>query len=1291
MLDQFGEASSVYNMPITYNFEDLDLDVFQKAFMELMERHESLRTTIVTVEGQPRQKINRLSDFKPAFSIACIDLRNVADNAKVFDRICAEESAKPFNLEKGPLVRPVLFRMTDRQYIFLLNHHHIISDAWSLRVMENDFSNIYAALLTKGYNDLPALPIQYKDYTAWQNELLRNDHFKESRAYWLNEFSGELPVLDMTYERPRPAVKTYNGGKVALMTDLRTKEALKQTCMKQDASVFMGLLACINVLLYRYTGQQDIVIGTPYAGRDQGELEDQVGFYVNTLAIRTKFRKEWTFAELLAAVKRKTMEAYEFSSYPFDVLVDQLQLAQDLSRMPLFDVMLSIQHVQAEKRAERTNENSILYSTVGGTSKFDLTFTVDELDKGLLVEIEYNTDLFSKERIERLAMHFSNLLAAAGTTPGLPLYKYLLFTPAETKKLLNGLHGPTVDYPYYKTLPALFEEQVAKTPEQVAIVYGDMQLTYQQLNRHANQLAYHLQTNYAIKRNDLVGVMLQRTEWMPVVLLAILKSGGAYVPYDPAYPADRVLFMINDSRCRLLITDNVLPEIRAQFKDLPVLDLSELKQQIAHHPADNLPATSSFEDLAYIIYTSGSTGLPKGVELTHRNAVALVCWAQAEYEASVYDIVYAVTSYCFDLSVYEIFFSLCSGKKLRILESGLSIPDWIEQDRNVLVNTVPSVVQHLLNQGMSWENVSVLNMAGEPIPLPVKERLNIETMEVRNLYGPSEYATYSTCYRFGQEHSIIPIGKPLQNTQVYILDDMLNLVPEGTKGEICIAGEQLAMGYINRTQLTSERFVPNIKDPAKKMYRTGDLGRWLPDGNIEFFGRKDYQVKVRGYRIELGEIENTMNRYPGVEESAVIVRQVANENNLCAFYTGKMDTEGLHQHLASMLPSYMMPAQLTYLEAMPLTPNRKIDRKALQLPQYMQGSEKEDTVVMPSNPLEEKLVEIWREVLERDRVSVKDNFFKIGGHSLKATLVASRLYREFGKQIRIRDIFTYPTVEKLAEMLNGIDAVKTLPPVNKKVNARAEVNIDIQVDGLSKAGGHVVRLNKYVEHAAPMLLIPSVVGLPEMFAGLAENLEGQFNCYGLRYPGIDGGAMPETIPSIARHVYKELSMLPPADHLVIAGYSMGALIAFELAKVLEQKGMNVKLVLLDKDCKTEKSAFSQSLPEADSPETLFGVDIARWVKQQRGLDFHKLKTAFRHHMVALDEYIIDGKVNAELITFEANFSTTRTQMQLWSRYTNGHFEHHLLACDHQSLLNYENTEIIAGILKEVFVADKVGR
>ncbi|HEY0018395.1 MAG TPA: amino acid adenylation domain-containing protein, partial [Longimicrobium sp.] len=1035
-LDQLEPGSAFYNLPAARRLRGpLDVRALERALGEVVRRHEALRTVFRGGEGDDPVQV-ALAAPEP-YVIPTLDLRAGAPEARegALARLATQDTERPFDLAEGPLFRVTLVRLADEDHALLLCMHHIVSDGWSMGVLFREVGALYAAFRRGEPSPLDELPVQYADYAVWQREHLRGDALEEQLAYWRERLAGAPTLLELPTDRPRPAVQGHRGALLNVMYGPALRDGLQALARREGATLYIVLLTAFQVLLSRYARQEDVVVGSPIAGRTRAEVEGLIGFFVNTLVIRTDLRGDPSFRALLARVREEVMGAYERQDVPFEKLVEELRPERSMSHSPLFQVMFALQNVAAgELELEGVEMGEVQGES--HVAKFDLTVAVEEVDEGLRVWVEYDTDLFDAATIHRMLGHFRLLLEGVAGGADARISALPLLTAPE-RELLYGWNRTEAPYRREALIHQRFEEQAARTPSRTAVVFGEDELSYAALNGRANRLAHRLRA-YGVGPGVPVGICLERTPDLVAGMLAVLKAGGVYLPLDPAYPSERLAFMVRDAGAPVLLTQERLAGRVSPAPERVVLVDGGAGEGAPADDRDPPPSAAS-ADLAYLIYTSGSTGRPKGVQIEHRNAVAFLEWAAEVFPDEVLQGVLASTSVSFDLSVFEIFLPLGRGGCVILAENALQLGALPARGRVTLVNTVPSAGAELVRLGAIPPSVRVVNLAGEALPRELANALYAHTTahSVYNLYGPSEDTTYSTfaCMAAG-EAGAPSIGRPISNTRVYLLDPGMALVPVGIPGELYLAGDGLARGYLGRPGLTAERFVPDPFSPAPgaRLYRTGDLARWTPDGSLDYLGRIDHQVKVRGFRIELGEIESVLSTHPAVRDVVVLAREdVPGDRWLVAYVVWRQGAAGdpgaLREHVRAALPEYMVPGAVVVLDRLPLTPNGKVDRRALPAPERGGSA----AVYAPRTPVEEVLAGIWGEVLGVERVGARDDFFDLGGHSLIATRVLSRVRRVLGVELPLRTLFWHPTVEGLAleveRVQRGESGATLLPPV----------------------------------------------------------------------------------------------------------------------------------------------------------------------------------------------------------------------------------------------------------------------
>jgi amino acid adenylation domain-containing protein len=1017
----------------------LDVEALRKALDKIVARHEVLRTNFVPVDGNPVQIV---ADSW-ILDLPVIDLKRCSDAARDVEvqRLLQATIERPFDLFQDLKLRALLIAVADGEHIFVTVRHHVASDGWSSGIFWRELAAFYEAFSKGTPNPLPDLPIQYADYAVWQRQRLQGEILKSQLGYWKEQLSA-IPVLRLPTDRPRPAIQSYEGAKETLVFSETLSDQLKALSRSTGVTLFMTLLAAFQTLLYRYTGQEDIAVGSPIAGRTRSETEGLIGFFVNTLVLRTDLSGDPSFRELLARVRAIAIGAYERQDVPFEKLVEELNPERNLGQTPLFQVMFALQSVPVET----LEIPSLTVSSVEidrHTTKFDLFLAVSEEPRGLEVRAEYSTDLFDAATIERMLSHFRTLLDGIVANPEQRISELPILTEAEKHQLLVEWNNTAIAHPKDKCIHELFEAQVEKSAEAVAVIFEEQKMTYRELNQRANQLAHYLQS-FGVGPETMVGVCLERSIEMIVALLGILKAGGGYVPLDPEYPKERLRFMLDDTRIPVLLTQQKLIE-KLPACSARTVCLDRDREEIASESKENPENEATTENLAYVIYTSGSTGKPKGVMIEHGSTAAFLFWAHNTYTPQDLHCVLASTSICFDLSIFEIFAPLTSGAKVVLAENAITLPELPDHLEITLINTVPSAINELTLFKRIPASVQTINLAGERLSTKLVQQIFEKTHanQVFDLYGPSEATTYST-WTSRTADGPETIGRPILNTQIYILDNHLNLMPIGVPGEIYVGGAGLARGYWNRPELTAEKFIvnPYSNGSGTRLYKTGDLGCYLRDGNIEFLGRIDNQVKVRGYRIELGEIEEVLGQHPGVHENAVIVREdTPDDKRLVAYVVQSQDrvpaVNELRSFLKQKLPEYMVPSAIVALDALPLMPNGKVNRNGFPAPDQSRP-ELEQSYQAPRTPAEEMLVEIWAEVLKLNRIGIHDNFFDLGGHSLLATQVISRIRRALQVEMPLRSCFEIPTIAGLAERVNQIQykaqglQIPPLLPVSRK-------------------------------------------------------------------------------------------------------------------------------------------------------------------------------------------------------------------------------------------------------------------
>ncbi|NEQ79121.1 MAG: amino acid adenylation domain-containing protein [Moorea sp. SIO2I5] len=1006
----------------------LDIAALEQSLNEIVRRHESLRTSFKIVEGQSLQVIaSNLS-----LSIPLIDLQKLPETEQKTElqRLATEQQQKPFDLTQIPLIRWTLIKLREQEHVLLYTMHHIIGDGWSWGVLIGELSALYQAFSTGKPPSLPQLPIQYIDFAVWQRQELQGQKLESQLSYWKQQLENAPPLLQLPTDRPRPPVQTYRGTRQSFLLNKSLTEALKAIGRDTGTTLFMTLLTAFKILLYRYTGQKDIIVGSPIANRNQAEIEGLIGCFVNTLVLRTTFSGNPTFKELLGQVRKMMMGAYANQDFPFEKLVEELQPERDVNYNPLFQVLFALQNTPKVKM-ELPGLTITPFEVESTSALFDLHLDITETNSGLECFWEYNTDLFDAARIRRMSGQFQTLLEAIAANPQQRVDQLPLLREAEKHQLLVEWNQTQVPYPKDTCIHQLFEGQVEKTPDAVAVVFEQQQLTYRELNQRANQLAHYLR-KLGVKPEVLVGICVERSLEMLVGVLGILKAGGAYVPLDPAYPQERLAYMLSDSQVSVLLTtENLskkLPEHQAH-----VVELDTDWELILHESSKNPLTEVKSENLAYVIYTSGSTGKPKGVMVVHRGlcnlAEELIRLFQVQSDSRVLQFV----SLSFDVSISEIAMALCSGATLCLGTSASLLPGQalmqLLRKQAITHISLPSTVLAVLPTE-ELPDLHTIIVGGEACSTELVAKWS-KNRSFFNAYGPTESTVTATVYECKDPSQKPPIGRPLANTQIYILDSQGQPVPIGVPGELNIGGVGLARGYLNRPELTAQKFISNpfSNKSGDCLYKTGDLAQYLPDGNIEFLGRIDNQVKIRGFRIELGEIEAALLQHPAISEVVVLLREDhPGDKRIVAYLVFNQEQvptiNQIQNFLKNKLSNYMMPSAFVVLEVLPLTANGKLDRHALPAPKGR--PQLEEAYVMPQTEAERVIVAVWQEILQLEKVGINDNFFGIGGHSLLLIKIQAKLNEIFGKELSIINLFKYPTIKELAQYLsNKNDIEKT--------------------------------------------------------------------------------------------------------------------------------------------------------------------------------------------------------------------------------------------------------------------------
>ncbi len=1272
-------SNTSYNMPMILELTGkVDVGKVEKAMQAIIQKHEAFRTSFHMDEANIVQKIQDEVIFQLGY-------QDISSNDEMEKYI--SEWIKPFDLEKAPLMRADIIKNGEK-YILLLDMHHIISDGTTMSILGEDFAKAYQEIA------IGSESVQYKEYAEWENQQKQTGKLEKQAEYWKKEFEGEIPILEIPMDGKRGKVEDSEGESIKFEIHETTVKRLKATAASMGGTLYMMLMAGYSILLSKYSGQEDIVVGSPIAGRSHAQMEKIAGMFVNNLAIRTQPEGEKSIKDYLLDMKKKLLGAYENQEYPYEKLIEDLKIKRDLSRNPLFDTMLILLNMDM-KEVVLPNISIKPFHLNNKKAKLDITLIVVDAKDRLICEVEYRSKLYNKETITQMMEYYVSILNNISIMQDKAIKEIELLKPDEKQQLLAQFNNTKADYDKGKTLVELFELQVKKNPQKIALVWGDKQLTYQELNEKADKVSGHLRTKN-IKPDDIVGVMVERSLNMYIAILGILKSRGAYLPLDPEYPIDRITYMLEDSKAKLLLTSEAFAQ------SIPFSgEILCIENALVNETADiSISEENSLRDLsktlAYVIYTSGSTGKPKGVMIEHQAVNNLIKGMTDSIDFSSDKAILALTTIGFDMSIPEVLIPLIKGVKIVIgdenVQKDLSLIKEIITKNNIdILHMTPSRLKMLLaDEDLDFmKNVKEIITGAEAVPEDLVNALQKRTnAKIYNMYGPTEATVWATCADLTKS-SIVHIGKPMANTRIYIVDKDNRLQPIGIPGEICIAGDGLARGYLNLAELTAEKFLPNPFEPGKRMYRTGDRAKWMPDGNIAFLGRMDNQVKIRGYRIELGEIESVIKSQQGVKDAVVIAKGASEDNKYLIAYLvlENTDIEAIKNSIKSRLPHYMLPASYILIEKIPLTDNGKVNKQALL---NMQGTEVNRKKIPPRNFHDNTIAQIWRDVLNLEEVYIHDDFFQIGGNSINIIQIVNSLKQAFEVNITVADIMAYTTIIELSDYIANLD------------------------DNNSKEFKHAFKINKS-KSKKNIFIIHGADGSIYYFRHLAKLLENEYSVYGLQPRGLNGEEpFPDSYFEMIHAYMKEIRMIQSEGPYIVAGYCIGGYLSYDIVNVFELQGDKVTALLqLDEEAfitkHTHKSIFLyrsilrvidlwRKLTKKDKNYTMEKfmnlIPKAKPISKERQAEILKVRRSIQKYFgeeLALNSYYANlGFIKTPTLVIKGEDNMHPLfKKELWENMVRGPLEYYVVPGDHETVMFPPYVDKFAEIILEYLSNNKV--
>ena len=1139
-------ANCAYNESVSLKLKgDFDFSALQKAADSLIQRHEALRASF-SKDGTLIQIADKLNIEVPLIDFSMLsesEREGESEKEKKLKKLLQKEAETPFDLENGPLIRLSVIKLSPTVHQVVFTLHHIVGDGWSLGMCMIDLSKFYSAIKTNSTARLEPAD-SWTDYANEEALYSKSKASEDTENYWLQLFSGTLPVMDLPVNKSRPAIRSFNAARIDIPVNPELVEKLKLAGAKSGCSLVTIMVAAFEVFLHRITGLEDIIVGLPAAGQSVIGKQNLIGHCVNLLPLRTQINPEEKFSGYLQRRKKSLLDDFDHQRYTFGSLVRKLNIPRNMSRIPLVPVSFNID-IGITNGVEFSGCEFEFTTNPRAYENFELFINCAGSGTNLVIECTHNTDLFDTELMRLRMEEFCRMLESIVQNPEQKICYLDILPEQELNKILIEWNTNFIDLPQNQCMHWLFEERAKEHPGKTAVYFNGKNISFLELNERANQLAHVLRKN-GVGPGVLVGICMERSIELTVALFAVLKSGGAYVPLDPDYPADRISFILEDAHAPVLLTTSETQQHIKGHKSKEIL-VDKDQNEIEKESKENLQHINKSSDLAYIIYTSGSTGKPKGVAIEHRSDIALFEWGKTVYSKSDLEGVLASTSVCFDLSIFEIFFTLTSGGRIILVKNALGLPELPKEANVKLINTVPSAIAELLKMKNGVpDSVKIINLAGEPLPVALVNKIYDSTKaeKVFDLYGPSEDTTYST-FTLRKKNGPYTIGKIINNSQLYLLDKHMQPVPIGIAGEIYIGGEGLARGYLYRPELTAEKFVPNpfSIEKSARLYKTGDVGKFMPDGNLEFLGRMDNQVKIRGFRIELGEVESVLRKHPNIHDLIVAVKEDVNgDKKIVAYLVEKNKSEnlvsGLRTYLKDKLPEFMIPSVFVVLEKLPMTPNGKIDRKALPEPEITlkSESESESEILLQLSSTEEILADIWKEILNLGRVGVKDNFFELGGHSLIGVRMFIEIEKRLGVKLNLQTLFKAPTIEELAKIIDKEESTIEWKPL-----------VALQPSG----------------ERTPLFCIHMHNGNIYRWKVLEKYLPADQPIYAIQPRGLDEKQKPHRhIEEMAKYYIEIIREVQPHGPYNLAGLCFGGMVVFEMALQLQAMGEKVALAAM---------------------------------------------------------------------------------------------------------------------------------